>query len=145
MFGDSFRYLDNVGEFSPEACTPSDTRWSCSRRCWRWVGWSWSRRFSTLRAGSAVAIYALALRHGARRWLAAVAAAPLLLDAYELQIEQMIMADAWQQVLLVGLLWVLIGRGAPNPRRAALGGLLLGVALAFRLIAGALVIPALCT
>lgn len=141
---DSFRYLDNVGEFSPESLHP--------------IGYPLVVLAPVLAVGglalvaaiqhvavlvAAAAIYALALRHGARRWLAAVAAAPLLLDAYELQIEQMIMADAWQQVLLVGLLWVLIGRGAPNPRRAALGGLLLGVALAFRLIAGALVIPAL--
>jgi hypothetical protein len=142
---DSFRYLENVGELSPEGLHP--------------IGYSLFVLGPVLAVGglalvvaiqhvavlvAAVGIYALALRHGARRWLAALAAAPLLLDGYELQIEQMIMADAWQQVLLVGLLWVLIGRGAPNPRRAAVGGLLLGVALAFRLVAGVLVIPAVC-
>ena len=30
---------------------------------------------------------------------------PLLLDGYEIQIEQLIMSDTWQQVLLVTLLW----------------------------------------
>jgi hypothetical protein len=143
MGRDSFRYLDNVGELSPDTLHP--------------IGYPLLVLEPVLAVGglelvvaiqhvavlaAAVALYTLALRHGAPRWLAAVAAAPLLLDGYELQIEQAIMADAWQQVLLVGLLWVLIGRGAPNPRRAALGGLLLGVAFAFRLIAGALVVPA---
>ena len=85
--------------------------------------------------GSAAALYALTLRHGANRWLASLAAAPLLLDGYQIQIEQLIMSDTWQQVLLVALLWVLLGVGAPNPRRAALGGLLLGVAVMFRLVA----------
>ncbi|MGH3761435.1 hypothetical protein [Actinophytocola sp.] len=145
LFGDSFRYLDYVGEYPPNGLHP--------------IGYSLFVLGPVLAVGglelvtaiqhvavlaAAVASYALALRLGVRRWLAALAAAPLLLDAYELQIEQMIMADAWQQVLLVALLWVLIGRGAPSPRRAALGGLLLGVALVFKLIVGALVIPALC-
>jgi hypothetical protein len=142
---DSFRYLDNVAELSPESLHP--------------IGYSLFVLAPVLAVGglalvaaiqhvavlvAAAGLYALALRQGVPRWLAALAAAPLLLDAYELQIEQMIMADAWQQVLLVGLLWVLIGRGAPGPRRAAAGGVLLGVALAFRLIAGVLVVPALC-
>ena len=73
--------------------------------------------------GSAIALYALAMRLGANRWLAALAAAPLLLDGYQIQIEQLIMSDIWQQVLLVALLWVLLGAGAPNPRRAALEGI----------------------
>jgi len=42
------------------------------------------------------------------------------------------------------LLWVLLGAGAPNPRRAALGGVLLGVAVMFRLVAFPLIVPALC-
>jgi hypothetical protein len=143
LFSDSFGYLDNVGEYSPDGLHP--------------IGYSLLVLAPVLAVGglelvaaiqhvavlvAAMSLYALALRHGAPRWLAAVAAAPLLLDAYELQIEQMIMADTWQQVLLVALLWVLLGRGAPSPRRAALGGLLLGVALAIRLIAGVLVVPA---
>ena len=54
------------------------------------------------------------------------------------------MSDTWQQVLLVALLWVLLGAGAPNPRRAALAGLLLGVAVMLRLVAFSLVVPAVC-
>ena len=54
------------------------------------------------------------------------------------------MSDIWQQVLLVALLWVLLGAGAPGPRRAALAGLLLGVAVLLRLVAMSLVVPAVC-
>ena len=36
----------------------------------------------------AVALYAVLLRRGTSRWLAAVAVAPVLLDAYQVQIEQ---------------------------------------------------------
>lgn len=144
LFGDSFRYLDNVGEFNPAGLHPIGYPLFVLGPVLSVDGLELVAAFQHLAVlAAAVAIYVLALRHGVRRWLAALAAAPLLLDAYEIQIEQMIMADAWQQVLLVGLLWVLIGRGAPSPRRAVVGGLLLGVALAFRLIAGSLVLPAL--
>lgn len=145
LYLDSFRYLDNVGVHSPASLHP--------------IGYDLFVLAPTLTVGglalvaalqhlavlaAALALYLLALRHGAPRWLAAIAAAPLLLDAYQVQIEQMIMSDSWQQVLLVALLWVLLGRGAPSPRRAAAGGLLLGVAVLFRLVAVSLAVPAVC-
>lgn len=143
LFGDSFRYLDNVGEFNPAGLHPIGYPLAVLGPALAVDGLELVSALQHLAVlAAAVALYVLALRHGARRWLAALAAAPLLLDAYQVQIEQMIMADAWQQVLLVALLWVLTGRGAPSPQRAAVGGLLLGVAFAFRLIAGSLVIPA---
>ena len=43
----------------------------------------------------AVVIYLLLLRRGVPRWLAALAIAPVLLDAYELQNEQTIMPGTW--------------------------------------------------
>ncbi|MGK2879365.1 MAG: hypothetical protein ACSLE6_00745 [Mycobacterium sp.] len=145
MFGDSIRYLDNVGVFDPGGLHP--------------IGYELFVLTPTLAVGglelvtalqhvagvvSAVALYALALRHGVNRWLAALAAAPLLLDAYQIQIEQLVMSDSWQQVLLVALLWVLVGVGAPSPRRAALAGVLLGMAVMLRLVAISLVVPVSC-
>ncbi|QNE19819.1 glycosyltransferase family 2 protein [Kribbella qitaiheensis] len=81
-----------------------------------------------------IALYALARRLGVYRWLAAVAAAPVLLDAYQVQIEQNIMAETTFDVLLVGILWLLLGRGVPGWERAGMVGLLLGAAFAVRAI-----------
>jgi hypothetical protein len=145
MFGDSFRYLSNIGIFDPGGLHPIGYELFILTPT-LWVGGL--ELVTAIQhlagVGSAVALYVLALRHNVNRWLAALAVVPLLLDGYQIQIEQLIMSDTWQQVLLVALLWVLLGVGAPNPRRAALAGLLLGVAVMFRLVAFALVVPALC-
>ncbi|MGH3517268.1 MAG: hypothetical protein ACRDQ7_07585 [Haloechinothrix sp.] len=145
LYFDSFRYLENIGEYSPESLHPIGYELVILTPILAVGGLELVTAVQHL-AGvvAAGALYVLALRHGAPSWLAAIAAAPLLLDAYQIQIEQMIMSDTWQQVLLVAALWVLLGRGAPSPRRAALGGVLLGVAVMFRLVALPLVVPAVC-
>ena len=56
----------------------------------------------------AVLIYLLLLRRGVSRWLAALAIAPVLLDAYQLQIEQTIMPDVWFEALIVAGLAILL-------------------------------------
>ncbi|MGH3622608.1 MAG: glycosyltransferase family 2 protein, partial [Sciscionella sp.] len=93
--------------------------------------------------GVAVAVYALALRFGARRWLAALAAAPMLLDAYQLQIEQLIMSDLLFEALLVAVVWVLISRGSPTQRRIIVAGLLIGASVTVRSVGITLIVPAL--
>lgn len=144
LYGDSFRYLDNVGVHRPDGLHPIGYDLLVLRPVLTVGGLELVTALQHLVVlAAAVALYALGLRLGAPRWLAALGAAPLLLDAYQVQIEQMIMSDSWQQVLLVALLWVLLGRGAPGPRRAALAGLLLGVAVLFRLVAVSLVVPVL--
>lgn len=92
--------------------------------------------------GMAVVIYAVLLRRGAWRWLAALASAPVLLDAYQLQIEQMIMSDALFQALLVAAFALLVWRRRPGLLVAAGCGLLLGLAVWVRLVGQPLIIPA---
>ena len=58
----------------------------------------------------AVVIYLLLLRRGAPRWLAALAIAPVLLDAYQLQIEQTVMPGTWFEALIVAGLAILLWR-----------------------------------
>ena len=91
----------------------------------------------------AIAVYALLIRRGAPRWAAALAAAPVLLDAYQVQLEQTIMPDVPFETMitagLVLLLWY--------PRRAgawavATGALMLGATTTVREIGGVLVVPA---
>jgi hypothetical protein len=89
--------------------------------------------------GMAVLIYLVLLRRGTPRWLAALAIAPILLDAYQLQIEQMIMPDVWFEALIVAGLAILLwpsaagGSGGVGPpgysvgwRRVVIGGIVLG-------------------
>ena len=144
LFVDSFRYLGNLGEFDPAGLNPIGYELFVLTPLLAVGGLELVTAVQHL-AGvlSAIALSALALRYGVNRWWAAAAAAPLLLDGYQIQIEQLIMSDAWQQVLLVALLWVLLGTGAPSPRRAALAGLLVGMAVMLRLVALALVVPIL--
>jgi hypothetical protein len=73
-------------------------------------------------------VYGLVLRLGARRWLAVLAALPVLLDAYELSLEQFILAETLTSFLLLGGLFVLFSRETVSARRGATVGLLLAAA-----------------
>jgi hypothetical protein len=75
-----------------------------------------------------VLIYMLMLRLGARRWLAALAAAPVLLDGYQLSLEQFILAETLTSLLLLGALILLFSRETIGARRGATVGLLLAAA-----------------
>ncbi len=143
LYIDSFSYLDNVRDLRPDGLRP--------------IGYDLILNvvlpFGGLRAvavmqhllglGIAVVIYLLVLRHGARRWLAALATAPVLLDAYQVQIEHNIMPDVWFQALLVVIIWVLTWRGMPGPWHAASAGALIGCAVIVRLVGVPLLVPVL--
>ncbi len=111
----------------------------------------------------AAAIYVMLLRRGTPRWLAALAAAPVLLDAYQIQIEQTIMPDVWFEAALVAAIAALLaadgqaGDGQVSARRASSGqrrlsrglvavivaGLLLGASATVRQVGEILILPAL--
>lgn len=142
LYIDSFSYLDNLHDLRPDMLRP--------------IGYDLILKlllpFGGLRAvavvqhllglGIAVMIYQLLLRHGARRWLAALATVPVLLDAYQVQIEHNIMPDVWFQALLVVLIWVLTWHGLPRPWHAASAGVLIGVAVIVRLVGITMLVPA---
>jgi hypothetical protein len=90
----------------------------------------------------AVLIYLLVLRRGGSRWLAALAIAPLLLDAYQIQTEQTIMPGTWFEALVVGGLAILLWPRRPGWRHVLAGGLLLGTSATFAQVGEALVLPA---
>jgi hypothetical protein len=89
-----------------------------------------------------VAIYAVLVRRGAARWLAALAAAPVLLDAYELQIEQTIMPDVWFEALIVAGLVLLLWHRRLPAWSIALAGIALGLSATVAQIGEVLVLPA---
>ncbi len=90
----------------------------------------------------AVVIYLLLLRRGVSRWLAALAIAPLLLDAYQLQIEQLIMPDVWFEALIVAGLAILLWRPGTSWPRTVAAGLVLGTSATVAQVGEALLLPA---
>ena len=87
-------------------------------------------------------LYLLLLRRGTPRWLAALAAAPVLLDAYQVQIEQTIMPDVWFEALIVAGLALLLWRPEPGPWLIAAGGLALGASAPIAQVGQILIVPA---
>jgi hypothetical protein len=73
-------------------------------------------------------VYGLVLRLGGRRALAALAALPVLLDGYQLSLEQFILTETLTSLLLLGGLVVLLSRETVGARRGATVGLLLAAA-----------------
>ena len=92
--------------------------------------------------GMAVALYILLLRRGAPRPLAALATAPVLLDAYQVQIEQSIMSDVLFETLIVAGLVILLWDRAPRPWMVAVGGFALGSSATVREVGQILILPA---
>ncbi len=90
----------------------------------------------------AVTVYVVLLRRGVPRWLAALTTAPVLLDAYQLQMEQTIMPDVLFEALVVAALAVLLWRPVVTARFAAVAGLLLAAAATVMQLGVILVVPA---
>jgi hypothetical protein len=97
---------------------------------------------SLLGLAVAVVLYVVLLRRGTVRWLAAVAVAPVLLDAYQLQMEQTIMPDVWFDAMIVAGLAVLLWRPAVSVPFAVAAGLILGSSATFKAVGELLVLPA---
>jgi hypothetical protein len=91
----------------------------------------------------AAGLYALLLRLGVNRWLAALATAPVLLDAYQLVAEQTIMPDTLFEALVVAGLLVLLWWPRPGLIAIIVAGLLLGLSAPVRQVGEALIAPAL--
>jgi hypothetical protein len=91
----------------------------------------------------ATALYLLMIRRGVWHWLAAVAAAPVLLDAYQLNAEQTIMPDVLFEALLVAGIVLLLWQPRPGLAFVILSGLALGASAPVRQVGEALIVPAL--
>lgn len=143
LYGDSYSYLHNAAHLGPDPFHPLVYPLFL-RALW------WTANLQSvvivqhlLTILLSVAIYAT-LRHLAiRPWLAAVSVAPLLLDAYQVFVEQNILSETVFEVLVAGALIVLVRwRRAPLPWiLGAVAGLLAGAAVLTRGVGGA-VIPA---
>ena len=143
LFVDSWNYLTNVRNLDPRKLDPIGYPAMLLKPV-LWVG-----NLATvtglqhlLGLGIAVAIYVVLLRNGIRPWLAALAVIPILLDAYQIQIEQNIMSDTLFEALAVAGVVALLWQRPPSRRALIAGGLLLGIAVEVRTVGIVLVIPA---
>jgi hypothetical protein len=90
-----------------------------------------------------VCIYALLLRHRMPRTLAVLASAPVLLDAYEWEIEQNILTDSLFLFLITAGLVLLTWRRRLGPWFGAAAGLVLASAVTVRFVGEAALVVAL--
>jgi 4-amino-4-deoxy-L-arabinose transferase-like glycosyltransferase len=91
---------------------------------------------------AAVLVYILLRRLSVPTWLAALATAPVLLDAYQLNIEQFVLSESLFQLLLVAGCAALLWRQPPGFLAVGLAGLVLAAAALTRTVALVLVLPA---
>lgn len=90
----------------------------------------------------ALVIYLLLRRRGAARWLAALAIAPVLLDAYQLQTEQTIMPGTLFEAVIVAGLAILLWQPKISWRRAVAAGVVLGTSATVAQVGEVLILPA---
>jgi hypothetical protein len=81
-----------------------------------------------------VLIYVTVLRVGGRAWVAALATVPVLLDAYQIQLEHLLVSDSLFILLVVAAAYLLPRGPAVSPRTALALGLLLAAATLTRTI-----------
>lgn len=89
----------------------------------------------------ALTIYVVLLRRGVPRWLAALAMGPVLLDAYQLQMEATIMPDVWFEAVLLAGLAILLWTPRATVRICLLAGFILGLSATVRQVGEVLIIP----
>jgi hypothetical protein len=84
----------------------------------------------------AVMVYALARhRFGAPRWIATLAALPVLADGFQIELEHLILSDVPFEFLIVLATTMLLWNPKPSWQRCALIGLILGLAETVRSVA----------
>lgn len=89
-----------------------------------------------------VGIYAILVHLGVRPWLAAVAAAPVLLDGYQVDLESFFMAETLFEALVVAAVALLVWKRRPGVFAAVGAGALLGASGLTRSVGMFLVVPA---
>lgn len=143
LYIDSFSYLGNMTELVPRTIRPLGYPFLLLRPLSVLGDLAvFPLANHLLGLAMAVTIYTVLLRRGAPRWLGALATAPVLLDAYQLQIEQNILAETLFVAMVLAALVLLIRPSLPGPLVAGVAGLLLGLSVTVRLVGQPLIVPA---
>jgi hypothetical protein len=143
FYGDSLAYLANASHLSPESIRPAG--YPAFLRAVLGVHdlalVPAIQHVLGLVAGGLV--YALVRRLGAGPVAGGIAAAPVLFDAYELNLEQHVLSEALFTLLVVVALVVLLWRSRPSLAACIVTGVLLAAAALTRSVGLALIAPAL--
>ena len=92
----------------------------------------------------AIAVYTVLIRRRVPRWAATLAAAPVLLDAYQLQLEQTVMPDVLFETMIAAGLVLLLWPRPPGHKSLwpiAAGAFVLGATATVREIGVVLIVP----
>jgi hypothetical protein len=142
FYGDSLSYLANASHLAPETIRPAG--YPAFLRAVLVV-----RDLAIVPAVqhvlglvTGVLVYALVRRLGPGPVAGSIAAAPVLLDAYEVNIEQHVLSEALFTLLVVLALVLLLWRGRPSVGACAATGALLAAAALTRSVGLALIAPA---
>ena len=163
LYIDSFRYLSNLRRMSVGGLDPVG---------YTLILWPLLHGGKLIGAGMAftvaiqhllglamsVVMYRICRGLGVARWAAAVITIPVLLDGYQLQIEQNLMAEVWSDAFLLGAVWLLLAwrlrrrdedtsssghraNWGPLWWQAGMAGLLISANVPIRVIGAAAVVP----
>lgn len=143
FYGDSFAYLANASRLQPESIRPAG--YPAFLRAVLWIpdlaAVPAVQHLLGLATGALV--YALLRRLGIGPVGASIAAAPVLFDAYQLDIEQHILSEGLFTFLVVAALALLLWHSRPSFATCAGAGALLAAAAVTRSVGLPLVAPAL--
>lgn len=142
IYYDSTRYLDRVHDLEPSPLRPIGYPLFLKILPADWELAVVPAVQHLIGLAIAVLVYAVLLRLGLPKLWAALATAPVLLDGYQLNIEQYILSEPLFDLLLVGGCALLLWRRPPSVIAAALAGLSFAGALLTRANALLVIIPA---
>jgi hypothetical protein len=142
FYGDSYTYLSMSHTLKPNPIRP--LVYPLFIRMLSWAPFGRNLAFliilqHVMGLGIGVLIYALARRYRLPGWAATLAAAPMLLDAYQVNIEHFVMAEVLFQALIVTALAFLLWDERPSGPFCAFAGGLLALAAASRTVGLALI------
>jgi len=143
FYGDSIAYLANAAHLSPESIRPAGypafLRAVLAVHDLAVVP-ALQHVFGLVTGGL---VYALVRRLGGGAVAGSIAAAPVLFDAYDLNLEQHVLSEALFTLLVVIALVVLLWRSRPSAAACIATGILLAAAVLTRSVGLALIAPAL--
>jgi hypothetical protein len=142
IYFDSTRYLDRAANLEPSTLRPAGYPTFLKLLPAEWELAVVPAVQHLFGLAIAVLIYAVLVRLGVPKLWSALATVPVLLDGYQLNIEQYILSEALFELLVVGGCALVLWRRPPGLAPAALAGLLFAAALLTRANALLVAVPA---